>query len=88
MTGRQKNPRVLVIMLVLGMIVGTAIGEAVGLVLPEGVVKEFFLRSVSASIGPATVDLVAFSFTLGFAVKVNLMAVLGVVLATYLFRWY
>ena len=65
-----------------------AVGEAIGLVLPDGVVKDFFLRSVEASIGPATVDLVAFSFTLGFSLNVNLMAVLGVVLATYLFRWY
>jgi len=86
--GRQKSPRVLVVLLIVGMIVGTAIGEAVAIVLPDGVVKEFFLRSVSASIGPATVDLVAFSFTLGLAIKVNLMAVLGIVLATYLFRWY
>jgi hypothetical protein len=75
-------------MVVLGMIVGTAVGEAIGLVLPEGVVKNFFLRSVSASIGPATVDLVAFTFTIGFSLKVNLMAVLGVVVSSYLFRWY
>ena len=85
---RQKSLGVLIVMLILGMIVGTAIGEAIGLVLPEGVVKDFFLRSVTAGVGPATVNLVAFTFTLGFSLKVNLMAVLGVVLATYLFRWY
>jgi hypothetical protein len=88
MKGRQKSIGLLAVLLILGMIVGSAVGEAIGLVLPDGVVKEFFLRSVSASVGPATVDLVAFSFTLGFSLNVNLMAVLGVVFATYLFRWY
>ena len=85
---RQKSAGILIVMIVLGMIVGTAVGEGIGLILPDGVVKNFFLRSVTASVGPATVDLVAFSFTLGFSLKVNIMAVLGVVFATYLFRWY
>jgi hypothetical protein len=52
------------------------------------VVKEFFLRSVVASFGPGTVNLVAFTITLGFSLKVNVMAVLGMILAAYLFRWY
>ena len=88
MSQRQKSIGMLVFMVILGAIVGTAVGEAIGLILPDGVVKEFFLRSVATSVGPATVDLVAFTFTIGFSVKVNLMAVLGVVFATYLFRWY
>jgi len=85
---RHKSFGFLLFLVILGMIVGTAIGEAIGLVLPNGVVKDFFLRSVEASLGPATVNLVAFTFTLGFSLKVNLMAVLGVVVSIYLFRWY
>lgn len=88
MTGRQKRIRVLVIMILFGVLVGTAAGEALAVLLPEGVVKEFFLRSVVASVGPGTLNLVAFSITFGFALKVNLMAVLGMILAAYLFRWY
>lgn len=85
---RHKSFGFLLFMILLGLILGTAIGEAIGLVLPEGVVKSFFLRSVATTLGPATVDLVAFTFTLGFSLKINLMAVLGVVLSIYLFRWY
>jgi uncharacterized membrane protein len=85
---RHKSFGFLLFMIVLGMIVGTAVGEAIGLVLPDGVVKNFFLRSVTTSLGPATVDLVAFTFTLGFSLNINLMAVLGVVVSIYLFRWY
>lgn len=88
MKNRQKGIGMLIVLLILGMIIGSALGEAIGLVLPDGVVKDFFLRSVEAGVGPTTVSLVAFTFTIGFSIKINLMAVLGVVFATYLFRWY
>ena len=85
---RQKRIGILIVMVVFGMIIGTALGEAIAVLLPEGVVKEFFLRSVLASIGPGTLNLVAFSVTFGMSFKVNVMAVLGMILAAYLFRWY
>ena len=85
---RQKSIGVLVVMVILGMILGTAVGEGIGHLLPDGVVKDFFLSAVNTGLGPTTVDLVAFTFTLGFSLKINVMAVLGVVFATYLFRWY
>lgn len=85
---RQKRIGILIVMVVFGMIVGTALGEAIAVLLPEGVVKEFFLRSVLASIGPGTLNLVAFSITFGMSFKVNVMAVLGMILAAYMFRWY
>jgi len=85
---RQKSIGVLVVMVILGMILGTAVGEGIGHLLPDGVVKDFFLSAVKTGLGPTTIDLVAFTFTLGFSLKINVMAVLGVVFATYLFRWY
>ena len=85
---RQKRIGILIVMVVFGMIIGTALGEAIAVLLPEGVVKEFFLRSVLASIGPGTLNLVAFSITFGMSFKVNVMAVLGMILAAYMFRWY
>jgi len=85
---RQKRIGILIVMVVFGMIVGTALGEAIAVLLPEGVVKEFFLRSVLASVGPGTLNLVAFSITFGMSFKVNVMAVLGMILAAYMFRWY
>jgi uncharacterized membrane protein len=57
---RQKKIGILIVMVVFGMIVGTALGEAIAVLLPEGVVKEFFLLSVLASVGPGTLNLVAF----------------------------
>jgi hypothetical protein len=85
---RQKSIGILVLALILGAIIGSALGEALARVLPSGVVRDFLLRSVTASIGPTTLDLVVFTLTLGFSIDVNVMAVVGIVLATYLFRWY
>jgi hypothetical protein len=75
-------------MIVLGIVIGSAVGEAIGHVLPEGVVKNFFLEHATTGFGPTPINLVAFTITIGISIKVNIMAVLGVVLATYLFRWY
>lgn len=85
---RQKRLGFLLILLIFGIIIGTTVGEAIAFLIPEGVVKEFFLRSIVASLGPGTLNLVAFSVTLGLSLKVNLMAVLGMILAAYIFRWY
>jgi hypothetical protein len=86
--GKQKSPRVLLLLVFLGLILGSALGRGIGHLLPEGVVKRFFLESVTASLGPATLDLVAFALTLGFSLTINVLAILGVIFAVYLFRWY
>ena len=86
--GRQKSAWVLLFLVLLGMVVGAAIGEALQEALPDGVVKRFFVESVAWGLGPGTLNLVVLTLTVGFSVKVNVMSVLGVVLAAYLFRWY
>ena len=78
----------LLTVIVLGVLIGGVIGEIIGLLMPVGVVKEFFLRSVDAQLGPVTLDLHAFSITLGFGLRLNIVSVLGVALVAYLFRWY
>ncbi len=78
----------LLTIIVVGVLIGGVIGEIIGLLLPEGVIKEFFIRSVRSSVGPVTLDLHAFSITLGFGLKLNIISVLGVCLVAYLFRWY
>lgn len=73
---------------ILGALIGSALGEAIGVVLPGGVVKEFFLRSASFGFGPATLNLALFTLTFGFTFKLNVIGVIGIFLATYIFRWY
>ena len=71
-----------------GALGGTLVGELLSLVLPEGVVREFFLRSVEASVGPTTIDAVMFTVTLGFSVKLNAISLIGIGVAYYFLRWF
>jgi hypothetical protein len=86
---RRRPLAVLALILFLGIVVGTVFGEVIGILLPEGkVIRDVFVNSTDLHVGPLHLDLVVFSFTLGFSLKVNLMSAIGVVLVSLLFRWY
>ena len=73
----------------LGVIVGSVVGELVGFLLPEGnVIRDLFVSGKEFSVGPATVNLVVFTFTIGFSLKVNLVSVLGIIAVALLLRLY
>jgi hypothetical protein len=84
---RKKSLAWFLVIILLGALIGSTLGEVLALVLPEGVVKEFFLRSAKFSVGPATLNLVIITFTLGFSIKLNVISVLGIGFAAYLLRW-
>jgi len=57
------------------------------LFIPEGPFREFFTTTISASIGPLSVDLLVIAFTLGpIVLNVNLFSVAGVVAVAYVAR--
>ncbi len=77
-----------VLILLLGAMLGTLFGELIGLILPAGVVKEFFLRSGGFTLEPVTLNAVVFTLTVGLSLKLNVAGLIGLVLAIYLLRWY
>jgi hypothetical protein len=86
---RRRSIAVVTLIIFLGIIVGTVVGEVIGILLPEGkTIRDVFVNSTSLHVGPVHVDLVVFSFTLGFSLKVNLMSVIGVFVVTLLLRWF
>jgi len=89
----EKNSRKISIILVLGILllgamVGSLVGELLKMGIPDGVVKEVFLRSIDIMIGPGMVDFIMFSITLGFTLKLNLIGILGIMVAYYLLRFW
>jgi hypothetical protein len=77
------------LILFLGVVVGTVVGEVIGILLPEGkTIRDVFVNSTDFHVGPLHLDLVVFSFTLGFSLKVNLMSVIGIFLTALMLRWY
>lgn len=73
----------------LGVILGGVAGELIGLLLPEGnVMRELFVSGREFHVGPVYCDLIVFTFTIGFSLKVNLVSVLGIILVAFLLRLY
>ena len=84
---RKKSIGWILVIILLGALIGTTLGEVLALILPQGVVKDFFLRSAEFSVGPTTLNLVILTFTLGFSIKMNVISVIGIGIAAYLLRW-
>jgi len=74
--------------LLLGAMVGSLIGELIKMGIPDGVVKEVFLRSVDIRIGPGVIDLLMFSITFGLTLKFNFIGIIGLIIAYYLLRFW
>jgi len=84
---RKKSAVFIIFIIIIGAMIGTALGEVIGILVPQGVVQDFFLKSVSASIGPGTLDILLLTLTLGFSFKINVMGVIGILIAAYALRW-
>ncbi len=84
---RKKSLAFIAIVIFFGAVIGTGLGELLSLIIPEGVVKDFFLKSVTASIGPATLDILLMTFTIGFSFKINIMGIIGILIMAYFLRW-
>ena len=73
----------------LGVIVGSVVGEIIGLLLPEGnVFRDLFVSGRDFVVEPRKIDLIVFTFTVGFSIKVNLVSVLGIAVVGFLLRMY
>lgn len=90
MSLRSKNKSLgfIIFIILAGALVGSALGVVIGLILPDGVVKDFFLRSIEGGLGPTTLDVVLFTFTIGLTIKLNVIGIVGIVIVAYLLRWY
>ena len=74
--------------LIIGAALGTVLGDLVALTLPEGVVKQFFLQSVSWGVSPVTVDLLVGSVTFGMRLKFSVSSIIGLGVAYYFLRYF
>ena len=87
-------------LILVGLFVGAAIGGVAGnlfaWMLPQGVVKDFFLTSVSLDIGGLAgneigviiLDLKILTLKFGLAVNFNFTSVIGIATAYYILRYF
>ena len=73
---------------ILGLFLGGLLTKLVELTLPEGTAsREFLLTSVTASVGPLSVDLVAVAFDLGpISLALNFLTLVGIAIVALIVR--
>lgn len=87
MAGPSRGLGLILLVVVTGIIVGAFLGELMGALLPGGFWQTFLTHGPTLGLtSPVTLDLRFLSLTLGLALKVNLVAVLGVLVAAFVLR--
>ncbi|MCK5521243.1 MAG: DUF4321 domain-containing protein [Candidatus Marinimicrobia bacterium] len=76
------------LVLFLGAIIGGILGEVFGLILPDSVVKEFFLRKFELGVSaPFAVDLHVIAFSLSLVFRMNIVSLIGLGFGYYILRY-
>ena len=84
---RRRNVQRLIWTLVLGLFLGGLFTKLSELFLPESAARDFLTTSVSASVGPFSIDLVAVAFTIGpLIVTLNVLTLVGVGIVAFVAR--
>ncbi len=74
--------------LFLGAIIGGILGEIFGLVLPDSVVKEFFLsKLVLGFTEPLAIDLHIIAFSISLVFRMNIISLIGLGFGYYILRY-
>jgi hypothetical protein len=76
----------LVLAVLIAGVLGSALSYILSSVFPVGPVREFFFAAKPVAVGPFDLDLVFIRLTLGVALSVNVLAIVLVALAVYV--WY
>ena len=92
---KKRKIHIIILALFVGAVFGGVIGNLFALVLPESVVKDFFLTSitfdlggfVNNDLGVLIIDLKTLVFKLGLSMSFNFTSVVGIVVAYYILRY-
>jgi hypothetical protein len=72
---------------IIGLFLGALFSQLATRYLPNSAGREFLTTTVSASVGPLGVDLVAFSFAVGPVVlNLNVLSIVGIVVVALIMR--
>ena len=92
----KRNVSLIIIGLFIGAAIGGVIGNLMSWMLPEGVVKDFFLTSISFDLlgktenntGVVIVDLSIIILKIGLSIKFNFTSIIGLASAYYMLRYF
>ena len=83
----QRGIGLILLVVVAGLVVGSLLGELLGTLVPAGRLQDLFTKGPSIGITPpATLDLTFLALTFGLVFKVNVVGVIGIVIAALALR--
>ena len=88
---QKKNISFIFLVFFIGIITSSILSQLIGGILPDGVVKEFFLTSRSIGWGTQPnnwIDLFVIRFKTGLFIDINVVSSLGMVIAWYFLRYF
>ena len=91
----KRKLHIIVLSLFIGAIFGGVVGNIFSVVLPESVVKDFFLTSITFDLGGLVnndlgvfiIDLKIIVLKLGLSMSFNFTSVIGIAVAYYILRY-
>jgi len=92
----KRSLSVIVLTLFFGTLFGTLSGELFGWILPDSVVREFFLKSIEFNLGSivgdevdvVSLDLVMLVVKFGLTLTFNFTSIIGFATAYYFLRYF
>lgn len=83
----SRGVAVVVLVVIAGLVVGSLLGELLGGLLPAGRAQDLLTKGPTIGLtNPATLDLRFLALTFGLVFKVNLVGVVGIVIAAVTLR--
>jgi hypothetical protein len=83
----RRGVGLVLLLVVVGLVIGSLFGELLAWVVPGGSIHDMLTRGPTIGLtSPLTLDLRFLSLTFGFSLKVNVVGVLGVIVAALILR--
>ena len=83
----HRGPGLLLVAIVAGLVIGSLLGELFGQIVRAEWLRDLLTRGPTVGLtNPATLDLRLLSITFGIVFKVNVVGVLGIIIAVIAFR--
>ena len=90
-SNQKRNMTFIFLVLFIGIVASSILSQLIGGILPEGVVKDFFLtsRSIGWGIQPNNwVDLFVVRFKTGLFIDISVVSFLGIAITWYFLRYF
>ncbi len=92
----RRSISILALVLIIGAMLGTLLGNLLGAILPDGVVRDFFLTGIGFDLagmvgnqnGVITLNLIVLKLQFGLSLYFNFTSIIGLATAYYFLRYF